>query len=344
VAKLSSDGSTLSYSTYLGGSDRDVGRGIAVDRAGRAYVTGTTDSTDFPTASPLDGALGGGRDAFVAKLSPTGSTLSYSTYLGGSDRDVGRGIAVDRAGRAYVTGETFSTDFPTANPLDGTGGFDAFVVKLSRDGRTLRYSTYLGGSGIDFGSGIAVDRAGRAYVTGTTGSTDFPTANPLQGTLGGGFDAFVAKLSRDGRTLRYSTYLGGSSSDVGSVIITGCAPEIISGSGDDVGCGIAVDRAGRAYVTGLTVSTDFPTANPLDGTLSGVFDAFVVKLSRDGRTLRYSTYLGGSDDDGGIGIAVDRAGSAYVTELTRSTDFPTANPLDGTLGGGLDAFVVKILP
>jgi hypothetical protein len=197
----------LSYSTFLGGS------GIAVDETGSAYVTGFTESTDFPTARPLQGTFGGGDglsfDAFVAKLSPDGSTLLYSTYLGGSSDghggpayypssgyDEGTGIAVDGAGSAYVTGYTHSADFPTALPLQGTygGNGDVFVAKLSPDGSTLLYSTYLGGSSGEAGTGIAVDGAGSAYVTGVTDSEGFPTANPLQGTLGGRVDAFVAKI------------------------------------------------------------------------------------------------------------------------------------------------------
>ncbi len=158
----------LVYSTYLGGSGDDQGNGIAVDSSGSAYVTGQTVSTNFPTSSPLQAVFGGGPDAFVAKLNPTGSALVYSTYLGGSGEDFGYGIAVDSAGNAYVTGFTSSTDFPTANPLqavnDGDG--NAFVAKLNPGGSALVYSTYLGGSGGETGIGIAVDSAGNAYVTG----------------------------------------------------------------------------------------------------------------------------------------------------------------------------------
>jgi Beta-propeller repeat len=191
----------LVYSTYLGGSDYDVGQGIAVNSAGNAYVIGYTASTDFPTMNPMQPASGGPPDAFVAKLNPTGSALIYSTYLGGSQYGVGQGIAVNSAGNAYVTGTTASTDFPTMNPLQpaiggGGGSTDAFVTKLSPSGSALVYSTYLGGSGADSGYGIAVDSAGNAYVTGLTGSTNFPTMNPFQETFGGGsLDAFVSKLS-----------------------------------------------------------------------------------------------------------------------------------------------------
>ncbi len=197
VAKLNPDGSALIYSTYLGGGNYDRGEGIAVDGAGNAYVTGYTYSSDFPTRSPLQPTLGGALNAFVTKLNPDGSALVYSTYLGGSDGNWGEGIAVDGAGNAYVTGYTYSSDFPTRSPLQPTFGGDyddAFVTKLNAAGSALVYSTFLGGSSDDWGSGIAVDGAGNAYVTGRTSSTNFPTRSPLQPTLGGTVDAFVAKI------------------------------------------------------------------------------------------------------------------------------------------------------
>jgi len=272
---------------------------------------------------------GGFGDVFVAKLNAAGSALSYSTYLGGSGFDQGNGIAVDSAGSAYVTGDTDSTDFPTTPGAFQTtnGGFEgAFVTKLNAAGSALSYSTYLGGSSVDGGRGIAVDSAGSAYVTGLTGSTDFPTApGAFQTTYDGNEDVFVAKLNATGSALSYSTYLGGS--------------------GNDGGSEIAVDSAGNAYVTGLTDSTDFPTAAGAFQTTNGGsdFDAFVVKLNAAGSALSYSTYLGGSDDDLGQGIAVDSAGSAYVTGRTDWTDFPTATgAFQTTNGGGGDAFVTKV--
>jgi hypothetical protein len=329
VTKLSSSGETLSYSTYLGGSSWDRGKGIAVDSSGNAYVTGRTSSSDFPTQNPYQGTGAGDYDTFITKLSSSGSTLSYSTYLGGSDEDNGFGIAVDSSGNAYVTGWTESTDFPAKNPYQGTyGGYiDAFITKLSSSGSTLSYSTYLGGSSIDYGEGIAVDSSGNAYVTGWTRSTDFPTQNPYQGTLGGsyGMDAFVTKLefSETTLSLSYSTYLGGADSDRGN--------------------GIAVDNSGNAYVTGWTDSAGFPTKNPYQGAKASFQDAFITKLSSSGETLSYSTYLGGSSDDYGNGIAVDSSGNAYVTGWTESTDFPTKNPYQGTYGGVYsDAFVTKL--
>jgi hypothetical protein len=321
----------LIYSTYFGGNNVETAHGIAVDAAGNAYVTGFTNSTDFPTASPLQLNFRGTNDAFVAKLNATGTAWIYTTYLGGSGNDHGLDIAVDAEGNAYVTGLT-TGNFPTVNPLQGNsrGGFDAFVAKLNATGSALVYSTHLGGSrdegGFDFNQDIAVDGEGNVYVTGRTNSTDFPIASPLQPTNRGGYDAFVAKINSAGSALVYSTYLGGSR--------------------DDMGYGIALNTAGNAYVMGATFSPDFPTANPLDSTLAGTFDAFVAKLDTMGTALDYSTYLGGSDQEGGFGgdIAVDAAGFAYVTGSTGSTDFPTVNPLQSTKRGSHDVFVVKLNP
>jgi hypothetical protein len=333
VTKLSPDGQTLAYSTYLGGSDQDNAQGIAVDSAGSAYVTGYTDSGNFPTSGgAFQTTLGGTRDDFVTKLAPGGNTLVYSTYLGGTgdEGEFHAGIAVDSAGSAYVTDKTDSADFPTTpGAYDRTlrGSLDAFVSKLASDGTTLLYSTYLGGSSDeDFsGGGVAVDSAGSAYVIGSTSSTDFPTtAGAFDRTLRGSSDAFVSKLAPDGTGLAYSTYLGGG--------------------GDEIGIGIALDSANAAYATGSTYSTDFPTtADALDTTLGGTSDAFVSKLAADGGSLAYSTYLGGSADDFGADIAVDPAGSAYMTGATHSTDFPTTpGALRTTLRGSSDAYVAKL--
>jgi len=343
VVKLKDDGSALLYSTYLGGSSDDAASGISVDGSGNAYVTGYTMSTDFPTTNPLQGTFGGYADAFVAKLKDDGSALVYSTYLGGNSDDEGDGIAVDGSGNAYVTGYTYSSDFPLAGPLQGAcggctiGHTDAFVSKLNDDGSALIYSTYLGGTSYEGIYGITVDSSGNAYVTGYTYSSDFPVAGPLQGTCGscaiGASDAFVAKLKDDGSMLIYSTYLGGSDQDQGS--------------------GIAVDGFGHAYVSGMTYSLDFPMTNPLDshctGCANGFSEAFVAQLKDDGSGLVYSTYLGGNSDDQGYGIAVDGSGNAFVTGFTNSTNFPKANPLQSLCGScsttmEVDAFVAKIAP
>ena len=250
--------------------------------------------------------------------------LSYSTYLGGSGDDWGLSIAVDASGNAYVTGQTESTDFPTASPIQpafGGGNFNAFVTKLNASGSVLVYSTYLSGSFGASGSSIAVDAAGNAYVTGVTGS-NFPTANPIQATHGGGSDAFVTKLNGAGNALLYSTYLGGN--------------------GSDGGLGIAVDTSGNAYVTGGTMSTDFPTASPIQPAYGGRGDAFVTKLNAAGNALVYSTYLGGTGDDLGTGVAADASGNAYVTGQTLSDDFPTVSPIQPARGGDRDVFLTKL--
>jgi hypothetical protein len=326
VTKINAAGSALVYSTYLGGSGDDLGYGIAVDGAGNAYVTGVTNSTDFPTTNPMQASNGGGAfDAFVTKINAAGSAYVYSTYLGGSGDDIGNGIAVDGAGNAYITGYTTSTNFPTINPLQpsyGGGIADAFVTKINAAGSALVHSTYLGGSGLDSGRGIAVDGSGNAYVTGSTGSTNFPILNALQASYGGGQDAFVTKINAAGSAYGYSTYLGGS--------------------GTDFGIGIAVDGSGNAYLAGYTVSTNFPTANLLQASNAGGSDAFVTKINAAGLVLVYSTYLGGKENDLVFGIAVDGSGNAYVTGQTGSTNFPTANPLQASNAGGSDAFVTKI--
>ncbi|GEM_PF-2682375 len=319
----------LAYSTYLGGSSTEHAEGIAVDASGSVYVTGWTDSPNFPTANAFQATLKGGQDAFVTKLNPNGSALVYSTYLGGSSSaDFGFGIGVDALGNAYITGRTDSPDFPTASPFQANrkGSSDGFVTKLNPTGSALIYSTYLGGSEFDRGLGIAVDAAGSAYVTGYTEAfqtSDFPTANPFQAALKGTKDAFVTKLNPAGSALVYSTYLGGSNVEEGR--------------------GIAVDSQGNACVTGLTGSDNFPTANPLIANIRGV-DAFVTKFNPAGSALVYSTFLGGSNRDDAYGIAVDAAGNAYVTGSTGSTDFPTVNPLQATRGTFTPAFVTKINP
>jgi len=324
VSSLSPAGDALIYSTYLGGGDYDLSYGIAVDATGNCYVTGCTYSTDFPTQNPLYPNNAGGYDAFVSSLSPAGDFLVYSTYLGGSNGDYGRDIAVDATGNCYVTGNTYSTDFPTQNPLypNNAGGYDAFVSSLSPAGDFLVYSTYLGGSSNDCGSGIAVDATGNCYVTGCTNSTDFPTQNPLYPNLAGSCDAFVSSLSPAGDALAYSTYLGGSDYDEGS--------------------DIAVDATGNCYARGFTNSMDFPTQDSLYPNNAGGYDVFVTSLSPAGDALMYSTYLGGSDHDSGGGIAVDAIGNCYVTGYTESTDFPTQDPLYPNLAGSHDAFVCKI--
>ena len=322
----------LAYATYLGGSAAaSSASAIAVDAAGNAYVTGSTGSALFPaTAAAFQSALEGSANAFVTKLNASGAALIYSTYLGGSEADTGAGIAVDAAGNAYVTGSASSQNFPTTAGAFQTalkGITNAFVAELNPSGTALVYSTYLGGSRGDSATGIAVDSAGNAHVTGYTKSADFPTtADVFQTTLNGGANAFVAQLGVDGAALVYSTYLGGSMADNAYAI--------------------AVDSAGNTYVSGDSTSPDFPnTVGAFQPTLNGIANAFVVKLNAGGTALAYATYLGGSKLDFAYGIAVDSAGNAYVSGETRSDDFPTtAGAFQTVLKGTFDAFVTEVNP
>ena len=326
VMKLNPVGNTVLYATYLGGSSADRAFGIAVDGSGNSYITGEASSTNFPIVNAIQSGYAGGTDAFVAKLNPNGNSLEFSTFLGGTGYEAGSGIAADQFGNTWVTGTTNSTTgFPLVNAFQGTfgGNFDAFVAKLNPSGTTLMFSTYLGGVNFEQGFAVAVDASGNGYVTGETSSANFPKVNALQTTLGG-TDAFVTKVSPTGSALAYSTYLGGSSLDRG--------------------VSIAVDSLGNAYVTGETQSSNFPTMNPFQATLSGPVDAFVTKLNPAGSAIIYSTYLGGSNVDRGFGIAVDTSGNTYVIGETQSINFPVQDSLQSTWSGGTDDFVTKLLP
>jgi hypothetical protein len=297
-------------------------------------VTGGSDSLDFPTYQAQQATLAGaGPDAVVAKLHPAGSALVYSTYLGGSDYDDAAGIAVDQVGNAYVTGVTASTDFTTTTSAFQSaisGSFDAFAAKFNPAGSALVYSTYLGGSGDETGLGIALDPAGNAYLSGNTTSTDFPTRNPVQPTLGGSGpnnlpDAYLAKLDAAGSALVYATYLGGS--------------------GWEWGSNIAVDTTGNAVVTGDSGSPDFPTKSPLMPVPQGdVMDAFVTQLDATGTALVFSSHLGvtGPGDTSGRGVGLDAAGNIYVAGLTGAGFPTTGGALQPDFGGLNDGFIVKI--
>jgi hypothetical protein len=338
----------LVYSTYVGGSDTDLARAIAVDPSGEACITGYTQSLNFPTASAFQAAFNGtegffgNRDVFVTKINADGDAFVYSTYFGGNAAEEARGIAVDSSGNAYVAGFTSSTNFPIANAVQATmgGTQDAFVTKLNDDGSALVYSTFLGGAGgidgsnsSEFGEAIAVDSSRNAYVTGNTFSNNFPLINPIQATFGeGSTDAFVTKINAEGDAFVYSTYLGGSG--------------MAGSTQPETGFGIAADSMGNAYVTGETNSnTDFPLANAIQGTFGGgVSDAFVAKIDPAGDAFIYSTYLGGGEQDAGEGIKADASGNTYVAGFTVSNNFPIANAFQGTFGGVQDAFVTKLTP
>jgi hypothetical protein len=394
-------GGELVYSTYLGGNETDIITGMAVDAAGNATVMGSTYSLDFPTTP---GAFsqnhnGGFWDAFVSRLSPDGSSLIYSTYLGGDWFDDGGDVAVDAAGNATVTGNTSSTNFPTTpgaydtslNSLDGSS--DAFVVRLNSDGSDLIYGTYLGGSSFDYAfDGLALGGDGSAYVANFTESADFPTTPGAYDTSHNGLsDTYVARLSADGGALIYSTFLGGSdgeqasSADVaadGSVTIGGATLSsdfpttpgafdtsyngngvadafvarlsadgssldygtFLGGSGGDWGDSLSVDEAGNMTIVGDTQSTDFPTTpGAFDTSFNGTYDAFAARLNAEGSDLLFSTFLGGEGDDYGLDIVVDTAGNTSVAGHTYSADFPISpNAFDATHNGSGDAFITRL--
>ncbi len=346
AAKLNIQGNDLLYSTYLGGGFTDVAYAIALDRFDNAYITGRTESSNFPARNPLQPTLRGQRDAFVTRFSPDGAIL-FSTYLGGEppapgerDEEAGYGIALDALQNVYVTGFTSSPNFPLLNPIQGAfGGVeDAFVTKLNSTGSAIIYSTFLGGRRADNGRGVAVDGFGNAYVTGYTLSSDFPHVNAFQQTYGGSGDGFVTKLNGAGTALVYSTFLGGSAAENSGI------PSDVTPS-----CAIAVDALGQAYVTGKTESQDFPVTRPIQSALLGDTDAFVAKFDSAGSALIFSTYLGSSFtgltgfEERGLDIAIDSAGGAYVTGQMLKSDFLTIGPAQKDYGGGLsDAFITKI--
>jgi len=334
VAKFSPDGQTLLAATYLAGSGLDMATDIAVGADGRVYVLGTTDSTDFPMVNAIQSTLQQDwpydSDAVLAVLENDLSALDYATYLGGEGNDTGESLAVDSTGAVYITGLTNAPDFPvTTGAYDTDCGIsgtcvgtsygysyiydDAYVVKISSNGSSIVYGTYIGGEWSDAGYAIAIDGSGDAYIAGITSSEDFPVVSAPQTTLNGySDDAFVAHLSANGSTLEASTYLGGSDYEV-------------------IG-GIAVDATGQAVVTGATYSNDFPTSNAYQTECRGFVsessaaDAFVTAYTSTGSAVRYSTCLGGLTHDTGTDIALDAAGNVYITGGTESYDFPVVQP------------------
>jgi hypothetical protein len=360
VLKLSPDGTEVDWVAVFGGSRVDQPTGIAVDPSGAVYLTGFTNSHDLPvtpgafdTSTASDDRASG----FVTKLAPGGQAIEYSTYLGGDEpspqSEMGRDIAVDGDGAAYVSGTTSSADFPTTasafQPAIG-GNVDGFVTKFTPDGGSLEYSTFLGGTAIYGGDlvvhesaeSIAIDEEGSAYVAGLTNSGDFPTSpGAPDGQLTGVSEAFATKLAPDGGSLDYSTYLGGNElPPPGSDLVRT----------NEYAHGVAVDGSGAAYVAGQTAAGDFPvTPGAADPARSGPVDGFVTKISADGQELGFSTYLGGSYGGGiaeyGEAVATDSSGNAFVTGYTHSADFPiTPGAPQPTLGGGPtgeDAFVTE---
>jgi len=317
---------TLVYASYLGGNAADSGYSVAVDSSGCAYTVGETWSPNFPLRNPMQSVPAGDTDIFVTKWNAAGTGILYSTYIGGNNRDVPLSIAVDSAGNAYIAGFTYSANFPiTSGALRSSfsGQSKAFVLKLNPSGNGFVYSTFLGGSGDDYATGIAVDAVGQAYLSGYTASVDFPVSSKaFQSSYGGGAsDGFFAKLNAAGSQLIYATYLGGI--------------------GNDTAFAVALDPAANVYLTGQTQSSNFPVLNALQPTYSES-DAFVVKLNASSQVL-YSTYLGGTGSNTGTGIAADAAGNAYVAGYTNAPDFPvTSNAYQLSNHGSYDTFVAKL--
>lgn len=336
VSKFTPDGSSLVYSTFLGGDGEDVGRAIEVDEAGSVYVTGLTEADDFPITPNAFDTTRKEQEAFVAKLTPDGSGLEYASFLGGGEWDQVLGIAVDEKGGAHLTGYTNSDNFPvTAGAFDttynGPGQLsDAFVAKVSPDGSDLTYSTYLGGSQIggESGHAIDIDPQGNAYVVGGTWAPNFPTTpGAFDTTHGGGgespIDGFVSKLNPTGTNLVYSSFLGGGRSDVA--------------------VGVRVDGRGRAYVVGGTDSRDFPVSPDAFDRMQAADEGFVTKFNASGSGLVYSSFLGGEANDSINAIVLDGNLSAHVTGSTSSPDFPvTDDAYDPTFNGECDVFVTTI--
>jgi hypothetical protein len=347
VTKLNSIGSALVYSTFIGGSHYEQGNSIAIDASRNAYITGFTESSDFPTTPGAYQSTFGGaaHDVFVTKLNASGTALVYSTFLGGNSNEDGSSIATDISGNAFITGWTGSTNFPTTSGAfqthyGGSSVFDAFVTKLNPSGSALVYSTFLGGYNTaydgDYGFAIAIDGGGNAYITGQTASSNFPTTpGAYQRTRNSSTDCFVSKLNPTGSALVYSTFLGGNGIGLG-----------------DHGTSLVIDASGNTFIIGRTGSTNFPTTPGAYQTNygGGGYDVFVTKLNSTGSSLIYSTFIGGNGDEFGNSIAIDASGKAYIVTQTTSSNYPTTpGAFQTTYGGGSshyngDATVSELSP
>jgi hypothetical protein len=315
----------LTYSTYLGGIDADLGRAIFVNQTGAAYICGDSRSSDFTHGTPTNS------DVFIGQVTPNGGVFTYS-FFGGSGDDTATGLAVDAAGNLYVSGTTRSVDYPKVNSINGgvSGESDAFITKLNPSGEEFLYSTVFGGSGAESAVSLALDGGGNTYVAGKTTSADFPAVNAFQPAFGGGdSDAFIAKILPDGSNFVYSSYLGGSENEIGLDRTS-----------------IVLDTDENLYLTGDTRSADFPTKDPLQAAKNGnssTTDAFVSVINAAGSDLVFSSYLGGAEDDSGLGIAIDTTKSVYIAGKTNSTSFTGSN-VTRPAANGSDAFVAKLVP
>jgi hypothetical protein len=356
VTKIDAAGDAIVYSSFIGGSNTDgpdYGTGIAVDSSGAVYLTGVSNSSDFPEVNQIPGACNDScyisGAAFVAKIDAAGDALDYSSMIGGEYYDSPSGIAVDSSGDAYLTGWTDSTDFPVINQISGacdstcgTGNPVAFVTEVNAAGTALDYSTLLGGDIEAYGNAIALDGSGNVYVAGYTNSTDFPQVNPTSGACVGAcgsgngyYDGFVTEINAAGNALTYSSLIGGSEGGLAEAL--------------------ALDSSGNIYLGGYTTSADFPQVSPIPGACEGTCgtgdganpDVFVAKINAGGSALVYSSLLGGSGAEEAYGLAVDASGNAYLTGQTSSTDFPLLNPISGACqagcgGGPPVAFITEV--
>jgi PKD repeat protein len=330
VARFTGDG-VLTWATYLGGTDGEMGHGIALDSSGNMVVVSWTKSSDFPvTPGAFDTSHDGDRDVYIAKLDPSGATLLWATFLGGSGYERIWSVTLGADDSIYATGVTNSTDFfVTPGAFDTTlnGSTDAFIAKMNPTGSALFWATYLGGAGSDGGGEIVLDRSGDLYVTVGTSSIDFPvTPGAFDVTQNGTWDTVIAKLNSIGSDLVWATYLGGSGSDTLGQI--------------------AMDVAGDIWVAGITHSADIPiTPCAFDTTFNGTSDGYLSRLNPNGTGLLYATFLGGSSGESIYDMVLGSPGYAYLAGYTNSADFPvTPGAFDTTYNGGDDVFVTKIGP
>ncbi|MGE5458438.1 MAG: SBBP repeat-containing protein, partial [Methanococcaceae archaeon] len=332
VTKFNSTGTDLVYSTFIGGGYHELNQSITLDANGNVFISGKTESTNYPTSSGAFQTYNhGGSDIFVSKFNSSGSSLIYSTLIGGTGNDDGNSIALDAEGNAYITGRTSSLNYPVTSGVFqsniGGGGADGFVTKLNFQGTGLVFSTYLGGDNYEALKNIAVDPQGNAYITGNTSSANFPiTAGAFQTIKNGSECGIVCKLNPSGTNLVYSTFLGGSSYSQGKAI--------------------TVDNLGFAFLTGMTNSSDFPVTNGAFQTIyKGNYDVFITKLNLTGNSLVYSTFIGGSNNDTPYSIVIDTSGNAYISGETNSVNFPIVPGSYQTFNNGNnDAFITKLNP
>ncbi|PWR75016.1 PKD domain-containing protein [Methanospirillum stamsii] len=325
VVKVNPDGTELVYITYIGGTGTDEGTGLVIDDEGNAYITGGTNSPNFPVKNAYRSENAGSYDAFVAKLDPTGNDLVFSTYFGGVHDDFGFDVDIDKDHNVFVTGQTASWNFPVVNryQLSPYGGLpDAFITKFTSTGNSIVYSNFIGGSAYDAGSAVSVDTNGYACIVGQTESPNFLTIKPYQDKLRGGFDAFITKFDPEGKyPAMYSTYFGGSGTDDARDVIS--LPD------------------GSLTVVGTTKSKDLPTVNPIQGELKGLQDGFITTLNADGSALTQSSFFGGSLIDSISGAARDGQGNIYVVGTTDSTDLPVTMAYQSKPGGSSDVMIAK---